>query len=409
MSSPGSAVPAVIHLSHFDEYGGAARAAYRLHDGLRRLGATSRMIVGTKTSADPDVEEHRTTFGDKVANRLGYELGVQYAYLPSTRSIGRHPWFREADVVQLANIHGGWFSHTQLPSLTRGKRLVWCIHDMWSFTGHCGYSYGHDGWLTGCGSCPHLDAYPAIRRDGTRLNWRIKERVYSKLDLAVVAPSQWLGNLARRSPLLERFPVHVIPYGVDTELFVPTPRAAARDQLGLSDDEPLVLVAGLEPRKGSDLLGRILTVAQARLGRPVSLIVAGGTANADPPLGFAAHDLGTVDEHTMRTAYAATDVYLLPTLYDNLPNTVLEALSCGAAVVATDVGGLPDMIEDGVNGLTRAGDADALGEAVGAVLADTDLRDRLGAAGRQRAVATMGLEQQANAYLELYANLPPVP
>jgi glycosyltransferase involved in cell wall biosynthesis len=408
MSSPGTGTPAVIHLSHFDEYGGAARSAYRLHQGLRRLGATSRMIVGHKTSADPDVTEHRTTFGDKVANRIGYELGVQYAFLPSTRSIGRHPWFREADVVQLANIHGGWFSHTQLPSLTRGKRLVWCIHDMWSFTGHCGYSYGHDGWLTGCGSCPHLDSYPAIRRDGTKLNWKVKERLYRKLELTVVAPSRWLGDLARRSPLLEHFPVHVIPYGVDTDLFAPTPRAEARAGLGLPEADPLVLVAGLEPRKGSDLLGRILTLAQARLERPVSLVVAGGTANADAPRGFAVHDLGVVDEPTMRAAYAAADVYLLPTLYDNLPNTVLEALSCGAAVVATDVGGLPDMIEDGVNGLTRPASADALGEAVGNVLADTDLRVRLGAAGRESAVATMGLEQQARAYLELYRTAAPV-
>ena len=255
---------------------------------------------------------------------------------------------------------------------------------------------------TGCGACPHLDSYPALRRDGTKLNWKLKERLYRKLELSIVAPSQWLGDLARRSPLLERFPVHVIPYGVDTDFFAPTPRAEARAKLELPAADPLVLVAGLEPRKGSDLLGRILTVAEARLGRPVSLLVAGGTANADPPQGFTAHDLGVVDEQTMRTAYAASDVYLLPTLYDNLPNTVLEALSCEAAVVATDVGGLPDMIEDGVNGLTRPADADALGEAVGTVLADADLRGRLGAAGRRRAVATMGLEQQAQAYLDLY-------
>ena len=402
-------MPAVVHLSHFDEYGGAARSAFRLHQGLRQLGATSRMIVGRKTSADADVTAHRTTFGDRVANRIGHELGIQYAFLPSTRSIGRHPWFREADVVQLANIHGGWFSHTQLPSLARGKRLVWCIHDMWPFTGHCGYSYGHDGWLTGCGSCPHLDAYPTIRRDATRLNWRIKERLYRKLELSIVAPSRWLGELARRSPLLQRFPVHVIPYGVDTDLFAPTSRARARARLGLPEGEPLVLVAGLEPRKGSDLLGRILTVAQARLGRPVSLAIAGGTAYADAPKGFAGHDLGAADERTMAAAYAAADVYLLPTLYDNLPNTVLEALSCGAAVVATDVGGLPDLIEDGVNGLTRPADADALGEALGTVLADPGLRDRLGAAGRKRVLTSMGLEHQAKAYLELYATLPPVP
>ena len=403
MSSPTGGKPAVVHLSHFDEYGGAARAAYRLHEGLRRLGAPSKMIVGVKTGDDPDVHHHRLTFADKVANRTGYELGIQYAYVPSTRSLGRHPWFRGADVVQLANIHGGWMSHVQLPSFTRGKRLVWCIHDMWSFTGHCGYSYGHDGWLTGCGSCPHLTAYPALRRDRTRLNWRLKQRVYRKLDLTIVAPSNWLAEQARRSPLLARFPVHVIPYGVDTDLFAPLPRAEARERLGLPQDAPLVLVTGLEPRKGSDLLGGILEAAAQRIARPVEVVVSGGTANAEPPPGVAHHDLGVLDEEAMRVAYSAADVYLLPTLHDNLPNTILEALACGTAVVATDVGGIPDMIVDGESGSIRPVDAAALGEAVGNVLADPERRDRFGAAGRERAVRLFGLERQAQSYLDLYA------
>ena len=90
MSNPGSGAPAVIHLSHFDEHGGAARSAYRLHEGLRRLGATSRMIVGHKTSADPDVTQHDKSFGDKVANRIGYELGVQHA-LAAVHTIDRTP------------------------------------------------------------------------------------------------------------------------------------------------------------------------------------------------------------------------------------------------------------------------------------------------------------------------------
>jgi glycosyltransferase involved in cell wall biosynthesis len=394
--------PRVVHLSHFDAYGGAARSAYRLHDGLRRLGVESHMIVGSKSGRDENVVEFPPTFADRVSNRLGYETGVQYAYVPSTRSIGRHPWFSNADIVQLANIHGGFFAHTALPRLTLGKRLVWCIHDMWSFTGHCGYSRDCERWLDRCGACPILDSYPAVRRDATRLNWKIKERIYRKLDLTIVAPSTWLGGLAKRSELTGRFPVHVIPYGIDTDLFSPFPRDEARRRLELPEKEPLVLVAGIEPRKGSDLIGEILTAAQIQLGRPVSLAVAGGTANASPPDGFRTRVYDTLDEPTMRLAYAAADVYLLPTLYDNLPNTVLEALSCGTAVVATDVGGIPDVVDDGVNGFVRPVDAAELGNAVGQILADTALRDRLGAAGREHALQTLTLERQARAYLELY-------
>lgn len=409
MSTPGTGLPSVVHLSHFDEYGGAARSAYRLHVGLRLLGARSRMIVGSKRGDDPDIEEHGATLADRVADRVGYELGIQYAYFPSTRSLRRHRWLRDADVLQLANIHGGWFSHAALPRLARGKRLVWCLHDMWSFTGHCGYSYGHDGWLKGCGDCPHLDAYPALRRDRTRLNWQVKQRIYRELELDVVAPSRWLADQASRSPLLGRFPVHVIPYGVDTEVFSPVPRAEARAALGLPEGEAMVLVAGIEPRKGSDLLGTILAGAERGAGRPVSLAVAGGTANAEPPPGHITHLLGDLDEPAMRLAYAASDVYLLPTRYDNLPNTVLEAMACGSPIVATAVGGIPDVIEDGSNGLVRRPDGAALGRAVADLLNDPELGARLGAAARNRARGELTLEHQARAYLDLYCARPRPP
>jgi glycosyltransferase involved in cell wall biosynthesis len=398
----GAALPSVLHLSHFDEYGGAGRAAYRLHQGLRRSGARSRMLVGVKSSDDPDVAEHRRGLPDRVLNRLAYESGVQYAFLPSTRRLLRHRWVQEADVLQLANIHGGWLALPALPRLARGKRVVWCIHDMWSFTGHCGYSYGHDGWMTGCGNCPHLDAYPAVRRDATKINWHLKRAVYGRLDVTVVAPSTWLARLAGRSPLLERFDVRIIPYGVDTDLFAPYPRADARTRLGLELDESVVLVVGMEPRKGSTLIGTTIRVAEEQLGAPVTLLVAGSTENAEPPSGIRARLLGTLDEEAMRMAYCAADAYLLPTLHDNLPNTVIESLACATPVVATDVGGVGDLVEDGFNGFLRAADGTALGEALAVVLRSPTLREELGSHARARASDRFSLQAQASAYLDLY-------
>jgi glycosyltransferase involved in cell wall biosynthesis len=359
------------------------------------------MIVGRKTGEDPDVAEHARSLGDRVANRIGVETGLQYAYLPSMRRLARHPWVREADVLQLANIHGGWLSLTSLPRLTAGKRVVWTIHDMWAFTGHCGYSYGHEGWLSGCGNCPHLDAYPATKRDATKANFRLKRAVYARLELDIVAPSRWLAELARKSPLLERFPVHVVPYGVDTDRFAPLDRTEARARLGLRPDAVVVLVVGMEPRKGADLLGAAIRTVERLTGLEVTLAVAGGTANADPPAHVQVHLLGTLSEEEMRLAYCAADVYLLPTRHDNLPNTVLEALACGVAVTATEVGGIPDVVVDGATGLLAPPDGEALGRALGRVLEDHELRAALGAAGRARA-SSLTLEAQADAYLELY-------
>ena len=394
----------VLHISHLDAYGGAARSAYRLHEGLRRCGASSRMLVGRKDTSDPDVAEIELRGGDQLANRVGRRLGVQYLFLPSTLRLRRHPWVREADVLQLANIHGGFFSHAALPLLARGKKLVWCIHDMWSFTGHCGFSLDCERWLQGCGRCPYLDVYPRVRRDATRFNWRVKQTVYRLRPFTVVAPSEWLAGLARRSPLLSRFPVHVIPYGIDTDVYVPTPQAEARRSLGLGPEERVVLVVGLEPRKGSALIPSIL--AHATGGSALTLLVAGEPAPASLPPAVQVHTLGHVeDERELALAYSAADVFLLPTLMDNLPNTIIEALACGTPAVTTAVGGAAEIVEDGRTGLVRPAEPEVLGAALAELLGDADLRARLGAAGPAAIRERFTIERQARSYLELYASI----
>ena len=201
----------VLHLSHFDEYGGSARSAQKIHSGLRELGIRSRMLVGHKDGHDPDVRRiarsDAVALADRVAHRAADEFGLQYVANASSFLLKRDPWFREADVLQLYNIHGGWFALTALPRLTRAKPTVWRLSDMWAMTGHCGYSLDSERWRTGCGSCPHLQTYPPVRRDATAANWRLKRRVYAKAPLTLVAPTHWLEGLTRESPLLAHYPV----------------------------------------------------------------------------------------------------------------------------------------------------------------------------------------------------------
>jgi glycosyltransferase involved in cell wall biosynthesis len=398
--------PSVLHISYEDVRGGAARSAYRLHEGLRRAGARSRMLVGHKASVDDDVRMIRRTLLDRALNRAQLSLGIQYALLPSSFMLLRHPWVRAADVLQLANIHGGCFAHTALPLLSRRKKVVWCLHDMWALTGHCGFSLDSDRWLIGCGCCPHLDSYPSIPRDATHLNWRLKQAVYRASELTLVAPSKWLGDLARRSPLLAGFSIHVIPYGVDTDIFAPAHRAEARRRFDLADDDRVVLLMGpLQPRKGSDLLPRILARTTATVG-PITVLLVGDNRMERLPRDIRLRALGQIeDDSRLAKAYVAADLLLLPTRMDNLPNTMLESLSCGTPVVSCPSGGVPDAVEDGKNGLLRPVDPDSLGDAVAQMLKDKELRDRLGHEARRRTLARFTLAVQAQAYLDLYASI----
>jgi len=386
----------VLHISASDAAGGAARSAYRIHDGLRTLGWRSRMLVGVRRTNDADVRPLKRNLAWRAADRavslVTDALDLQYVLYPSSFGVALDPWFRDAGVVQLYNVHGSYFSHSALPLLSRRRPLVWRLSDMWALTGHVAYSYDCERWRHGCGSCPYLHEYPKLKRDTTRALFRWKDAVYARSHITVVAPSTWLERLAKESPLLSRFDVRRIPNGIDLDVFSPRPRDEARRALGL-DDRPTVLWSSLDladRRKG----GREALAALE--GLDVQVVVAGeGTA----PLGV--HSLGALDDERLALAYNAADVFLLPALAENLPNAALEAIACGTPVAGFDVGGMGDAVRDGVTGkLVALGDTDALRDAVRTLL-DADLRDRC----REVADAEYGAAREARDFAALYEEL----
>ena len=400
----------VLHLSHFDEYGGSARSGMNIHKGLRELGLDSRMIVGSKSGTDPDVaplREGALQAFEPMVHRAGSAAGVQYLADASSFLLARHPWFKEADVLQLYNLHGGWFAHTALPLLSRRKPTIWRLSDMWSMTGHCGYAYDCERWLTGCGSCPNLGEYPPIRRDATAFNWRVKQWVYAHSALTIVAPSRWLAGMVERSPLIRRFRLEIIPNGVDTTFFAPGRTDEARRRLSIPPREPVVLVGSLQPRKGGNLVSDALESA-ARIAGPFTALVMG--PRDGPPAhraGFRTVDLGVLDDPAdVATAYSASAVMLQPTLADNLPNSILESMASGTPVVALARGGVGEAIthlEDGF--LAAEPTPESLGVAVARLLRDEELRSRVATGARLTVERRFSLQRQAEAFRALYEDV----
>ncbi|MFN2468624.1 MAG: glycosyltransferase family 4 protein [Gaiellaceae bacterium] len=383
----------VLHISDSDAGGGSARSAFRLHSTLRRLGHGSRMLVGRPQTGDLDVRSIKRgplwRAADRVCGAVADPLGLQYVLYPSSFGVARDPWFRGAGVVQLYNTHGSYFSHTALPLLSRRRPVVWRLSDMWPFTGHVAYSYDCERWRHGCGSCPYLQEYPGLPRDTTAMLFRVKRAVYRRSRLTVVAPSRWLERLAGESPLLGRFPRRRIPNGVDLDAFRPLDRRDARRRLGLDPERPLVLFSApdlADRRKGA----AIFREAVARLA-DAELQVVSLAGAADPEL--ALH-------------YAAAEVFVLPTLADNLPNAAIESLACATPVVSFDVGGVPDAVRHLETGyLAPAGDAAGLAEGIRALLSDGELRSRLSARAREVAESEFAAELEARRFAELYEEL----
>ncbi len=368
------------------------------------------MMVGRKSGNDPDVEVvHGPSLVAKAADRLADSitapLALQYAYYPSMHRVLRHPWLAQADIVHLYNIHGGYLSPNIIPHLSRRAPIVWRLSDQWLFTGHCAYSGACEQWRAGCGKCPDLHTYPEIPFDTTAMLWRRKRTIYRKSDIIFVAPSRWLYDLARKSPLLDGKSLHLIRNGVDRTRFARTTRSQALELLGLAPDTKLILfvahVLDDNPRKGSDLFIEAVNRLPHLPNMVVGLAGRGGekmAAQIAPPV----HRFGfTYDSARMALIYSAATVLVAPSTVENLPNTILEAMACGCPVVACDTGGISDAVRHMETGF--------LAEAHDAAGIASGMQTALGAAGARFSENAFALieqdfnaDREARAFLELY-------
>jgi glycosyltransferase involved in cell wall biosynthesis len=404
----------VLHISTTDNWGGSGRAAYRVHTGLKRLGIQSRLYVGMKVTDDPDVRliaGRAMRLLDRACGTATERLSLQYLAYPSSFTLPLRRWFREADVVQLYNTHGGYFSHAVLPLISRSRPVVWRLSDMWPMTGHCTYSYDCARWKTGCGSCPILSDLPALRRDTTALLWRTKRRLYRRSNLTIVAPSSWIAQVAAESPLLGSFPRRVIPNGIDLEVFRPIDKAAARASLTLPGQHRVVLFSAqfvFDRRKGGALVKEVLGRLHESGQPDLTLLVVGSGASAWEADGrFHVKSIETVsNDELMAILYSAADVFLVPTLSENLPNGILESMACGTPAVAFDTGGCADAVRHLETGyLAKHGDVEDLTRGVERLLTDAELRTRLATNARRVAEKEYGLMLQARRLAALYGDV----
>ncbi|MCM8811697.1 MAG: glycosyltransferase family 4 protein [Candidatus Omnitrophica bacterium] len=399
----------VLHLNTWDNAGGSGRASYRLHQGLKKRGVRSRMLVGHKRTDDPDVAL-MGSFLDRLAGGICNAAGFHYLFYPSSLRIHKHPWVREADIIQMYNTHGAYFSHWVLARLSQEKPVIWRLSDMWALTGHCSYSYECERWKTGCGSCPHLKEYPALPWDITGLLWKIKDRIYSRSRLAIVCPSRWLMNLAMESPLLNRFPIHWIPNGLDLELFRPHPKKEAKNRFGIPQENKVILFSAssiLSPRKGAAYLTTALGRLNGSLAKTTLLIVGAGARLFESRLSVDVKRVEAVEgDEPLSWIYSAADLFVLPTLADNLPNGILESMACGTPAVSFRVGGVPEAVRHMETGYAAApGAADDLSKGIRLLLEDDLLRERMGRRCREVTEREYGEETQTDRFEKLYREI----
>ncbi|APB33671.1 glycosyl transferase, group 1 [Gloeomargarita lithophora Alchichica-D10] len=397
----------ILHINQSDLAGGGAIAAYRLHQGLRKQGLASKLLVGQVTQSDPLVALTPIIPFRKKLKNLADILGLNYVTQWGTQAINQHPFYQEADILNFHNLHGGYFNYLFIPQLTRHKPTIYTLHDMWSFTGHCSYSFGCQRWQKGCGKCPYPNTYPAIKRDSTALEWKLKNWVYHQTHLTIVTPSQWLMNQVKLS-MLNHLDICHIPNGVNLDIYHPLDQQICRYFLGISHKKYVLLTSSInfhDPRKGSDLLIQALNLLPNAIRKETILLAMGVAGNVlEKAVDMAVYSLGYIHLDQLKAGvFAAADVFVLPTRADNLPLVLQEAMACGTPLVSFAVGGVPELVRPGVTGrLAEPENPQSLAHQIEQILVNREYRQQMAQKCREIARQEYDLSQQVQHYKQLY-------
>ena len=424
----------ILQVNTSDFIGGCGSVANDLLQAYRTRGHRAWLAVGLKGSSDPDVLPMQTMQIDNWARaRRNIENMLPlFRKVPKIRYVIRG--FRQPrgqpdsltdredfdypgtwqlldltperpDILHCHNLHGGYFDMRALPWLSQQMPVVLTLNDAWLLSGHCAHSFECERWRTGCGNCPDLTIYPPIKRDTTAYNWRRKRDIYMQCRFHIAAPSNWLLEKAKQSMLMHGAGTcRVIPNGVDMTVFRRVNQTEARRALGLPDNAKIILLIAHNPFKDyvmmESALGRLHKSNDADL---MFICLGRSGANKKVGQGYMVYKGYEGDEQRMALYYCASDVYIHAATAEAWGKTITEAMACGVPVVATEVGGIPEQIEDGENGyLTPAGDAEAMAARVQQLLSDSDLGKRLAASAEEFARQHFSITKQAELYLDCY-------
>jgi len=356
----------ILNINTSDIGGGAEKVAFDLHNSYVGSGFNSSLAVGLKKSNGENVYliQNNNNLKKQLpkAKILRYLwrlltldwpamlrwLGFEDIYYPKN-DLKSFIQNINPDIIHLHNLHGGYFDLHSLIELSKQYPVLINLHDEWLLTGHCAYTIECEKWKIGCGNCPDLIRYPGIRFDRTKFNYKIKQSILTNSHFSVASPSKWLMQQVDLSPL-SPFSKRVIHNGIDQNIFNPKDRLGSRKKLGFDRMEFIILSLANQgkrnPYKDFDTIRKSIEILSERTNQNLTFISIGGL---DSKVEF----FNTIkfieipfikDPAIISEYYKASDIFLHATLADNFPLTVLEALSCGTPVIATDIGGIPEQI-----------------------------------------------------------------
>lgn len=410
----------ILLLNTSDLEGGAARAAFRLHKGLQKVGLESQMLVQSQISDDSAVISPNSSLEKEMMHLKTILEGLPLKLYPSRQRtnyslqwlperISRKLAAIDPDIVNIHWINGGYL---QIETIAKFKRpIVWTLHDMWAFTGGCHYTQDCDRYTSSCGACPQLNSKSDW--DLSRWIWQRKAKAWQNLNLTIVTPSHWLAKCAGNSPLLAKSRIEVIPNGLNLNVYKPLDKSLAKNLLGLPQNKHIILFGALwatsDRRKGFHLLLPALQKLSQSPWQDNFHVVVFGASQSETPLdvNFPVQYLGVLhDDIALRLTYSAADLTIVPSTQEAFGQAASESLACGTPVVAFNSTGLQDIVEHQQNGyLAEPFEIEDLARGITWVIEDSQRYVRLCDRAREKAEREFNIELQASRYKTLFQEL----
>lgn len=399
----------ILQVNYTDNLG------YRFNGGaliswLRANGHNALHAVGVKQSAEDtsiNLVPHPWKKFSQLVNRIEKAISIHNVLYPQSFLLPFNPVFKVADVVHYHIIHNQFFSYLAFPWLTKLKPTVWSLHDPWAMTGHCIHPFDCQGWKTGCHPCPYLDYPFPIQQDRAWLNYQLKNFAYKYSHLHLIVASRWMQSLVEQSPILSRFPVHHVPFGLDLNIFSPGNKAEAKTKFGIPTDKIVIGLRSLQgPYKGLEYSIKALDLLPEDL--PIHILTC---QSKDLLLSlqnkFQMTELGELNsDEQMVKFFHATDIHLMPSMAESFGMMAMEAAACGVPSVVFSGTPLPEVCfapEGGI--VVQRGNVEELAEAIYSLISEPDKREVIGLKARSLAKQNYNFEQYATRIMSIYTQV----
>lgn len=381
--------------------GGAAYIANTLHKEINKVdGYSSTFLYGRGTDGD---ENSKRIIYPKMDNisALSYRLFA--------KEINFNKNFEEdvknCDIVHLHNIHGYYIDYVKLFKLLKkyNKKIVWTLHDMWPITGRCAYSFGCEKWKENCGKCENKKVYPVSIMDRSKRELDIKRKVIGSIDkdnMTIVTPSKWLANICKNS-YLNKFNIIDIPNGIEHKE-VRKSKEELREQYNIPKKDKVILFVAADTkdeRKGIKYILDIIPNCKDYIFISIGKKIENVEFNNFIQLGYISNRIN------INEIYSMADIFVIPSLDDNFPTTVLEAFANYTPVVGFNIGGIPEQIDNSVGKIVDNINSHDLQESIVYILKNEEVLNKYSINSRNKFLNEYTLKLFVKRYINEYIKL----